>query len=55
MLIVDTRLQHSLEPLDSTDQTDDLNGEDWQEEVYRKVLYNISYITFKAHDITNCI
>ncbi|KAJ0944662.1 putative coactivator CBP, KIX domain superfamily, mediator complex subunit 15, KIX [Helianthus annuus] len=37
MLIVDTRLQHSLEPLDSTDQTDDLNGEDWQEEVYRKI------------------
>ncbi|KAJ0944660.1 putative coactivator CBP, KIX domain superfamily, mediator complex subunit 15, KIX [Helianthus annuus] len=37
MLILDTRLQHSLEPLDSTDQTDDLKGEDWQEEVYRKL------------------
>ncbi|KAM0029647.1 putative coactivator CBP, KIX domain superfamily, mediator complex subunit 15, KIX [Helianthus debilis subsp. tardiflorus] len=54
MLILDTRLQHSLEPLDSTDQTDDLKGEDWQEEVYRKIktmkeLYLLELSTGNPH------
>ncbi|KAJ0601919.1 putative coactivator CBP, KIX domain superfamily, mediator complex subunit 15, KIX [Helianthus annuus] len=54
MLILDTRLQHSLEPLDSTDQTDDLKGEDWQEEVYRKIkamkeLYLLESSTGNPH------
>ncbi|XP_022028894.1 mediator of RNA polymerase II transcription subunit 15a isoform X2 [Helianthus annuus] len=54
MLILDTRLQHSLEPLDSTNQTDDLNGEDWQEEVYRKIkamkeLYLLESSTGNPH------